>query len=347
MTSYPELLLHIGAGKTGSTSIQFTLQRSKEQLAAQGMAYLGLMLEEAQAATGKSWSKKGFPQAFFLAQDPKQTDEEVVEVVLAELQDLGARGITRVVWSNEAFLTRTKRILPIIRRIRQAGVPVTPICYVRRHDGWASSGFVQFGIKRKQYEGPLRKFEEWVAGIDLAYAPSLEAWMADCGDVEIFNYDQIGNVTAHFLDRIGANGLDMVRANERPSNALVAAWAVFNGRMRGRVLPSAFQEVAARLKVLKSQAFTVEPLEELLPDAAQLADVRRSYAEDLKQVNAMLEAQGGKPLVHDHMEPPDGAVSAWEMDRMMLLMIFSLQRQVTQLEEEVARLRDGSPPDPT
>lgn len=65
MTPYPELILHIGAGKTGSTSVQFTLQRSREQLAAQGLGYLGLMLEEAEAARDMDWSVRGAPQAFF------------------------------------------------------------------------------------------------------------------------------------------------------------------------------------------------------------------------------------------------------------------------------------------
>lgn len=347
MTPYPELILHIGAGKTGSTSVQFTLQRSREQLAAQGLGYLGLMLEEAEAARDMDWSVRGAPQAFFHVKDRKAADEEIVNVALTELRDLADRGITRVIWSNEAFLTRTKRILPIMRRIAEAGVRVVPLCYVRRHDAWASSGFVQFGIKRKHSEGALKRFADWVRDHDLAYAPSLSEWQQAFGQVEIYNYDAIDNVTEHFMARIGAAGLAGVRANDRPSNALLSAWAVFNGRLAGRAQPSVFQEVASRLKVLTSQGLSVPPLQELLPTCDELADIRAGYADDLAQVNAMLAAQGQKPLAQDHLDAPDGSVSCWEMDRMMLVMIFSLQRQVTALEDELARLRKGSQGDQT
>lgn len=347
MTQFPELLVHIGAGKTGSTSIQFTLRQSHEALAAKGLAYLGLTLEEAAAAQGRDWSVQGSPQAFFQAKDGKRADEEMIATALTELKDLAAKGVTRAIWSNEAYLTRGPRMLPVMRRLAEAGVRIVPVCYVRRHDEWARSGYVQFGIKYKSYPGPLRNFADWVAGHDLAYAPSLAAWGADFPNLEIYNYDAIDNVALHFLDRVGIPELPIVRANERPSNALLSAWAVFNGRLDSRVLPQAFQKFAARLKVLAPRGEPVPPLSELVPTAAQLAEVRQSYAADMAQVNALLQAQGQPPMEQSDLAAPDANVSPWEMDRMMLTMIFSLQRQVTELEEELARLKAGQPPDQT
>ena len=40
-------IFHIGAGKTGTSSLQFTLRDSRPALAAAGVWYLGLMLEHA------------------------------------------------------------------------------------------------------------------------------------------------------------------------------------------------------------------------------------------------------------------------------------------------------------
>lgn len=347
MSKFPTLIVHIGAGKTGSTSIQFTLRAARAQLSATQLAYLGLTLEHVPGAQqAHSWCVDSHPQALFQCQekDRHATDTAVVETVLAELARLGSAGVTRAVWSNEAFMVRHARILPILVRLSEAGVRIQPIVYVRRHDDWARSGYVQFGIKFKNYEGPLRDFDDWLDGQDISYAPHLAAWRAAFDTLEVYNFDAIADVTQHFLDRIGAPKLTPVRANDKPANALLAAWSVFNGRQSKRMMPAAFQRIAARLRILNDRGADVPPLDQLLPDTGQLEAVQQRFAEDLAEVNALLAQQGQPPMAYDAPRAADAHVARWEMERMMLTMIFSLQRQVITLEEELAALKDDAPP---
>ena len=65
MADLPELIVHIGAGKAGSTSLQFTLRRNAEALSAAGLSYMGLALEEIPGAERHGWCERDRPQLFF------------------------------------------------------------------------------------------------------------------------------------------------------------------------------------------------------------------------------------------------------------------------------------------
>lgn len=342
MHKFPELIVHIGAGKTGSTSVQFSLRKSMPALKEKGVGYLGLMLEYAQSAQGRPWALEGAPQRYFNSAEPERTDTAVLNALRNELRLLGAAGYTQVVWSNEAFLTRSDRILPLLKKIEAEGVSVRPICYVRRHDDWARSGYVQFGIKFKTYEGALRNFSDWSAAYDMAYHAHLLKWQKDFPALEIFNFDALEDVSAHFMRCIGCDDLTVVRANDRPSNALLAAWAVFNGQRNSTVLPGVFQNLAAKLKVLASQQKDVPPLSDLLPTKDQLKAVQDTYQQDLDKVNSLLAQQGQPPMAYGDVKEVDASVDDWEMKSMMLTMIMSLQQQVADLETKLSNLEQAA-----
>ncbi|NND44902.1 MAG: hypothetical protein HKN58_06230, partial [Xanthomonadales bacterium] len=334
--AFPTLVLHIGAGKTGSTSIQFTLRRIPQVLEAQGTGYVGLMLENVPGATEHAWCAEGAPQKFFRAPDREATNEEVYQTILAELKRQGENGARQVIWSNEAFLTRHNRVLGIIEQLARDGVPIRPIVYVRRHDKWARSAYVQFGLKFKTYTGPLRNFRDWAAHQNIAYTKDLDVWRAAFPDqLEIYNFDAIGDVATHFMGLVGLTDIEVVRANDSPSNALLAAWSVFNGRQHDQTLPAAFTRLAAPLQVLQQKGEPVPPLDELLPDTSDLMAIQETYRSDLEAVNALLVAQGQPPMDYGMLDEKSRDVSTWEIDRMLFQMVFSLQRQVLELQERL------------
>lgn len=340
MSSLPELLIHIGAGKTGSTSIQFTLKNAREALLAQHTAYAGLVLEYVQGARKYDWCTEGAPQKFFKSDDSKRTKDEIYSVLRDGLERYAARGVRKVIWSNEAFLTRRDHVLDVVQRLAQDGVPIRLIAYVRRHDKWARSGYVQFGIKYKTYPGPLRTFAEWVNSQDIGYLHSLEAWRkAFPGKLEIYNFDTAGDVVTHFMDKAGLEGIEVVRANDSPSNALLAVWAAFNNRSEAPILPNAFMRMAKPLKILTSRYSLSPPIEELLPSAAQLVAVQERYRMDLERVNRLLAENGEPPMVFDAPDEKSRTATTWEIDHMLLQMVFSLQKQVSDLQEEVETLK--------
>ncbi|WP_172332535.1 hypothetical protein [Mangrovicoccus sp. HB161399] len=346
MASYPTLIVHIGAGKTGTTSIQFTLKKARDKLRLAKLAYLGLSLEHAPGATEYSWCVPKIPQALFLEQASNRstTDKEVEAVLLKELERLGSRGFRQAIWSNEAFFVRPSNIIPILRKVRESGVQVVPIVYVRRHDSWAQSGYVQFGIKYKSYDGHIRNFKEWLQGQDISYTKNLKIWLENFPNLEIYNFDSIDNVTEHFLSRIGSPDLETVRANDKPGLALLAAWAVHNASFPGKVMPSVFQKLAKRLGILQKDNQLVPSIDQLLPNEEDIFEVQRLFKDDLGEVNKMLEDCGQPPMHFDTPSVKRKTISSWDIDQMMLTMIFSLQRQVINLEEEIQKLRDKKLP---
>lgn len=329
----PELVVHIGAGKTGSTAIQFSLRDAgTDVLAAQGTAYAGLMLENIPGARSHDWCEPGAPQKFFQAREAERTDDEVYQVLSAEMKRLHARGLRQLIWSNEAFLVQHKRIIPILQRLARDGVAIRIIAYVRRHDSRARSAYVEFGLKSKRYKGDLKTFGEWADSSTVTYGENLGVWQAAFADaLRLFNFDAVGDVGAHFCEQAGLKGIATVRANESPSNALLAAWSVFNGDNPDPTWANDFRRLARPLKLTREDTRPVPPLDELMPDA-----------DDLEAVNAILSRQGQPLMEFGEPRARDESVSAWEMDRMLLRMVFSLQRQVLQLKREIREMKaDG------
>lgn len=341
-THVPELIVHIGAGKTGSTSIQFSLRDAgSDMLAEQGTAYAGLMLENISGAQNHDWCETGAPQKFFQARETERTDEEVYQVIKAELAQLKARGLRQLVWSNEAFLVQHKRIIPILQRLAREGVPLRVMAYVRRHDSRARSAYVEFGIKSKRYKGDLKTFDEWVQDNPVTYGENLDVWQAAFPDaLRLYNFDAAGDVGAHFCDKIGLKGIAPVRANESPSKATLAAWSVFNGEKPDPAWANDFRRMIERPhKLNRTDTRPVPPLDELMPDSADLLALQARCGDDLEAVNAILTRQGEPALEFEAPKERDESVSSWEMDRMLLRMVYSMQRQIQQLKRELRSLK--------
>jgi hypothetical protein len=344
MTALPQLVLHIGAGKAGSTSIQFALKRNAQALAAHDTAYVGLMLERVPGATAHDWCVEGQPSRYFRQppQERPRVEGEAFETIHAELQRLGALGFTQVVWSNEAFLPFHNRIVRVIRRLAEAGVPVRIVCYLRRHDRWARSAYVQFGLKGKMHPGPIRGFRDWVAANPVAFADQVETWQRSFpGLVELYNFDALDDAVPHFCGLIGVEGIPSMRANEAPTNPMLAAYVVHNSEYDAPAPPEIMAVLTAPMRLQTERQSKVPPLEDLLPTTEDLVALQAECAPDLARLNALLAEQGQPPLVFDAPKPFARSTTGWEMDRLMLQMILALQRQVNDLRAEIAALRGG------
>lgn len=138
--------------------------RSPEALAAQGAAYLALMLERAPGATAHDQCAEGHPQRFFRTRpkDRPRVEAKALEMLMGELERLGAGGARLAIWSDEAFLARPDRVAWILRRARASGV--RPVAHMRRHDGWARSGSCSSASGTSPIRGPC--------------APSAPGWLA-------------------------------------------------------------------------------------------------------------------------------------------------------------------------
>lgn len=282
----------------------------------------------------------GRPQAFFQAPDHARVDDALAEQLESELARLSSAGVEEAIWSNEAFLPRSGRIIPVLRRVANRGWPVRLVCYVRRHDEWAKSGYVQFALKAKPYTGRVKSFDEWIAGQDIGFAPALNRWeQAFPGCLTVFNYDVIDDVTAHFLGYLGIEGLAPVTANRQPPPEILAAWSVFNGRREAGAMPGDFLAVARGLGVLDEGRELGLPLEALLPGRDALEALQQRYGDDLDAVNRHLERSGEAPLEFGPVQQARSGADPWALSHLLFEMVFALEAKVSALSAEVEALR--------
>lgn len=339
----PELIVHIGAGKTGSTAIQFSLRDAEPTLIAQNVAYLGLMLEKIEAAHAHDWCVTNQPQRFFQSRTPQQTDEQVYQVMRTELARLDAAGVKRAIWSNEAFMVQNKRILPILKRLAADGVKIRLVVYVRRHDKRARSSYVEFGIKSKRHKGDVLPFRDWLGMHSMTYADNLVPWQeAFPGQIEIYNFDSIPDIAAHFCTICGVEGVTSVRANESPSDVYLTAWAVYSGSKSDMTWANDFRRLALPLRLIgRDSQRPVPSLGELMPNEADIRVAQDMFRGDFDKMNDLLRAQSQPELDFTNADAPEVQVSQWEQDRMLLQMVFALQEQVLDLKGQIDTLKAG------
>lgn len=231
MTASPsrplDLVLHIGSGKTGTSSIQAFMHRNRAGLAELGWLYplapgrkrhtrLGLFLQPDHALDSRpSWSREDFssPDAF---------REEFRRELFSEIEE---SGLSRVVFSDEALYGCGEEPL---RRLRQLVDPIARsvklVVYLRRQDDHMVSRYQQV-VK----VGETRTLVERVHALDLKgtydYYARLSAWKQRVEPAEFvvrrFERDRFvgGSLYQDFLDAVGIDAraddlTQILRANE-------------------------------------------------------------------------------------------------------------------------------------
>lgn len=96
------LTVHVGAGKTGTSSIQATLLSNQSELNEQGIHYMGLMLEQAPLKK-YLWQKQRDTEAFSEL-DGETRRQQALEVIRNSVKKFQDKGISHAIWSNESFL---------------------------------------------------------------------------------------------------------------------------------------------------------------------------------------------------------------------------------------------------
>ena len=138
------LTVHVGAGKTGTSSIQKTLLSNQSELNEQGIHYMGLMLEQAPLKK-YLWQKQRGTEAFSELEGETRR-QQALEVIRNSVKKFQDKGISHAIWSNESFLKRPNMVMDILRQLRSDGVDIEIIAYVRRHDAWMKSAYIQWGL---------------------------------------------------------------------------------------------------------------------------------------------------------------------------------------------------------
>ena len=230
-----KLIMHIGMGKTGTSSIQKALSQSAGQLAAQDAEYLGLwfdMLGPDHAG------RTGLPGVVRAAPD------EMRDLATRFLGILRERGHETYVFSNEALFGHVGTLGPFLETLHAAAdLEVRYLAYVRRPHDWLPSAFTQWNIRHKQQEGPLQPYGERARTLASTY-DGLRRWHEKTGDrLTVRAFDKGTDVVADFA---GVTGLEVApldtRALERSEPAETVLRGLFNDRFEPAVLPERFSQ---------------------------------------------------------------------------------------------------------
>lgn len=148
-----ELVLHLGMPKTGSSALQVFLARNRDLLLARGIDYLPIG-EFQLGVKGRITAGNGayFARTLLAANSPARIAEP--ERHRAEFDAAVARSGARTgIVSSELLIdARREQIEPLIQGLRERGIVAKALYYIRRHDQFLASAYMQ-QVKRHGYTG--------------------------------------------------------------------------------------------------------------------------------------------------------------------------------------------------
>jgi hypothetical protein len=209
-----DVVLHIGTGKTGTTTLQSVLGRSRSTLLAGGILYprafggtrhlrFGFFVQpDPQLVRSPEWLRAGNADT-----DPA----DFRRVVRRRLRREITPDVQRILISEESLYRRNAATIARVRQFTEArGGSVRVVIYLRRQDDHLASNYQQV-VKG----GGIARFDQWV-GSDMQYMYDyhrhLARWRDHLGPatfvVRTFEPERFlrGSLVADFLD---AAGLDV------------------------------------------------------------------------------------------------------------------------------------------
>ena len=328
------LVVHIGTGKTGTTSIQGALRAVTGPLEAAGVRDLGIFLSASPVFRSAPFRDSAAFEAFL--RTPHASDD-IADAILDAFREAGD-AVHTLVWVNEV-LSMPGFFPPVsaaLKRVAGAGVTLEVIVYLRALDAYAFSLYKQIGLKGKSAAGRIRSFADWAGTAIRPMAPGLTRWRDAFPDVfRPFNYDGVPDVVTHFAQVARLPQLEARQANRSPSNAMLYAMATFNDRLAERTRPALFRAAFGSPNILSRERYT-PPLRALFPSDADLQAFRERMAPDQQALSDLLQQAGEPPLAYSGRPVGNSEVDPEELNQILLRMIFDLSDRVAELEREAA-----------
>ena len=158
---YTNVLLHVGAGRTGTTTVQNFLAVNRQRLLQAGYSEFGPS------------DLESYPQ------DERFSVDSQLDLGLQEIGRKCSEAATpNVIWSRESLsnydmVADPARLWTIKKQLPAENWRV--IIYLRRQDHWVRSAYMQWGLKHKIYAGKTLPFAEWFERLLADRLPTLRA----------------------------------------------------------------------------------------------------------------------------------------------------------------------------
>lgn len=333
----PRLILHIGMGKTGTTSLQHALAASGDVLASQKARYLGMGFDP----LGPNFAGAQGLMAIARAAEPNRVKQ--AERYGAELQRQAERdGITTFVLSNEALFQRPGPMAPFLTRLAQ-DVELSVLAYLRPPRDWLPSAYAQWGLRHKTQPGPVRPFQELAPMLLKTYA-AIKTWQATFGAaLTVRAYDPAVDIVTDFA---AATGLALTAPAERHlprgEAAELVLRALFNDRHPQPMPPGSFnrsvlhrmQNPPPSVERMASMAVDISGIDTIIAEQGEtFAFIEREFGLDMKL------GQGGEAAAPVR-DTPDEAFKDRLIDYLVELTLTQSQR-LTRLEKAMEALEQG------
>lgn len=325
-----KLFLHVGMGKTGTSSIQAALNNNKAILQKHNIRYLGMWFDFIDPAF-EGWGN----QAKFFDASEAETKAYALKAAEVFAESAAQQGITTFVLSNEGLWGRAASLKLFLDAIADQ-VEVSVVGYVRNPMDWLPSAYAQWGIVDKVNPGVGPGYGE-LARRHVKWYKDAFSWADTFGDRFVLrDYSSIENVVDDFASLIGVpETLVQERVYERRSNAELALRSLFNKRYEGSVAPGFFD------KMVQKQMTDVMPLARIRQDrfdysetpaivqenAAIFDEIKQRFDIDLMQTPV-------KPLP----AVPDLDVLRNEVFDSVTEIVLAMSRRVQWLEGRAAKL---------
>ncbi|MCE6969896.1 polysaccharide biosynthesis protein [Cereibacter sphaeroides] len=331
-----EIILHVGMGKTGTSSIQIALGRNAARLIEQGVDYLGLWFD------GVDERFAGFSgQGAFFRSPPDEMRQHARSLVSTLRQRQEGNGCSRFILSNESMYSKAAALEPFVDELRQHAT-VRVIAYVRNPREWLPSAYTQWALYHKAGPGPVKPYPTVAAKLVRAYA-AIETWAKLPFDVlTLREFHKRGNVVEDFTGLLGI-GLDQPAARmlERTDIGETVLRGLYNNRLPESVLPLRFDRAFSGISFASvptlagflETALCYNATEELVESQRHTFDfIRERFGIDL------LAAEAAPPRI-----PPPEDIRNRLIDHMLHLVLNQADR-IRSLETSVRRLQAARRP---
>ncbi|GJM09435.1 MAG: hypothetical protein DHS20C11_17110 [Lysobacteraceae bacterium] len=343
-----ELIIHAGAGKTGSTAIQQALGRNQGRLEKQGACYCGLVFDRVGAPR-----KPGVPISEEFDGKLRLGPEafgDYLRSQLAGVQDYCKQHeLQRAIWSNEAIFSQVETVGPALRRLSD-DFNLRFVAFVRRQDYWFLSAYKQWGIRHKNYSGVVQDFETWYQRFkpNGDFSKTLAQWESYVGidRMDIRVYDKTDDVLSDFLSLIGIDGSGFTLANDRgyqsPPPSVLALYKIFNSQFEDSVHPEALSRALERTKLLGFPTKAIQP-DLGLPNRTRLEAILTEFADSNRSLERYSKREYSVAFPSDSMrrDPSEDIVDSDQLVASLLLMLVEQDKRLQRCEARLRKLEDA------
>ncbi|TDK50901.1 polysaccharide biosynthesis protein [Antarcticimicrobium luteum] len=327
-----EVILHIGMGKTGTSSIQTALANSGGQLAERGYSYLGMWFDLIEP---RFHGIAG--QGAFFQSAPEEMKDHARKFLAALREKAAQSGVNRFILSNEDIYAGVCQIAPFVSELRQHAA-VRLIAYVRDPYEWLPSAYSQWAIFHKLHPGRIQSYQEFSRHIVKVYS-GFQLWEADFHDIlTVRPFMKSGNVVEDFSAVLGLPlEVPEQRMLEQIDVAEGVLRAIYNDRLRDGVVPEVFQNAFRGVNFSKTPR-----VEEILDRSFSYQDTGQVILENkhlFEFINEKFSIDFTRQ-VHTPPAPPDAAAARERLLEHVLQIVVQQADRITELERAVTRLQN-------